>query len=323
MRAMIMTDFGPAEKVFVQDDIPTPAPGHGELLVRVHATSVNPLDLQIRRGDYREDTRPPIVLGHDVSGVVEEVGAGVTRFKPGDEVWYLARFFQGPGAYAEYHAVEESIVARKPRSLSHIEAASLPLVAGTVWEAFVDRAQLRVAERVLVHGGAGGVGSVAIQLAAAMGAEVLTTCRGRDAAQVRELGAHHTIDFAADDVEKAVLQATDGRGVDVVLDTVGGETLTRSPHLLAPDGRVVSIVDTAQPQNLLAAWGVNASYHFLFTRPSAERMEKLARLAERGLLRPVVGAVLPLAQVPDAHLMLEGRSATPRPRGKLVISVSD
>ncbi|MGK5440356.1 zinc-binding dehydrogenase [Micromonospora sp. URMC 105] len=320
---MIMTDFGPAEKVFVQDDIPTPAPGHGELLVRVHATSVNPLDLQIRRGDYREDTRPPLVLGHDVSGVVEEVGAGVTRFKPGDEVWYLSRFFQGPGAYAEYHVVEESIVARKPRSLSHIQAASLPLVAGTVWEAFVDRAQLRVAERVLVHGGAGGVGTVAIQLAAAMGAEVLTTCRGRDAALVRELGAHHTIDFAADDVEKAVLQATGGRGVDVVLDTVGGETLTRSPHLLAPDGRVVTIVDTAQPQNLLAAWGVNASYHFLFTRPSAERMEKLARLAERGLLRPVVGAVLPLAQVPDAHLMLEGRSATPRARGKLVISVSD
>ncbi|MGW4467863.1 zinc-binding dehydrogenase [Micromonospora sp. NPDC004704] len=320
---MIMTDFGPPEKVFVQDDIPTPAPGHGELLVRVHGTSVNPLDLQIRRGDYREDTRPPLVIGHDVSGVVEEVGAGVTRFKPGDEVWYLSRFFQGAGAYAEYHVVEESIVALKPRSLSHIQAASLPLVAGTVWEAFVDRAQLRVAERVLVHGGAGGVGTVAIQLAAAMGAEVLTTCRRSDAALVRELGAHHTIDFAADDVEEAVLQATGGRGVDVVLDTVGGETLTRSPRLLAPDGRVVTIVDTAQPQNLLAAWGVNASYHFLFTRPSAERMEKLARLAERGLLRPVVGAVLPLAQVPDAHLMLEGRSATSRPRGKLVISVSD
>ncbi|MBL7253107.1 alcohol dehydrogenase catalytic domain-containing protein [Paractinoplanes lichenicola] len=130
MRAMVMTDFGPADKVFVQDELPTNAPGHGELLVRVHATSVNPLDLQIRRGDYREDTRPPLVIGYDVSGVVEQAGAGVTRFKPGDEVWYLARFFHGPGAYAEYHVVEESIVARKPSSLSHVEAASLPLVAG-------------------------------------------------------------------------------------------------------------------------------------------------------------------------------------------------
>ncbi|MBL7253108.1 zinc-binding dehydrogenase [Paractinoplanes lichenicola] len=109
----------------------------------------------------------------------------------------------------------------------------------------------------------------------------------------------------------------------MVLDTLGAETLTNSPHLLAPDGRVVSIVDTAQPQNLLAAWNVNASYHFLFTRPSAERMEKLGRLVDRGLLRPVVGAVLPLTQVAEAHLILEGRSDTPRPRGKLVLNVAD
>jgi NADPH2:quinone reductase len=323
MHAVVMTDFGPADKVFVETEVPTPTPGPGELLVRVLATSVNPLDLQIRRGDYRADTRPPLVIGHDVSGVVQEIGAGVTRFRPGDAVWYVTRFFSGAGTYAEYHVVEEAIVAGKPRMLSHVEAASLPLVAGTVWEAFVDRARLQPAERVLVHGGAGGVGTIAIQLAAAMGAEVLTTCRRPDTDLVQNLGAHHVIDFETDDPVQAVRRVTDGRGVDVVLDTVGRDTMTRSPRLLAPDGRVVTIVDTAQPQDLLAAWGVNAVYHFLFTRQSGERMEKLARLVDRGLLRPVVGGVLPLHRVAEAHLLLEGQSAQPKPRGKLSISVGD
>lgn len=321
MRVMELVRFGDADTAFATRELPRPTPGPGQVLVRVVATSVNPLDLQTRRGDYRDQVALPSVIGNDVSGVVVETGPGAGDFQPGDEVWYLAPVFAGQGTYGEFHVVDQALVARKPERLSHAEAAGLALVGVTAWEALVERAGVRAGERVLVHGGAGGVGSAAVQVAGALGAEVVTTARARDHEFVTGLGADHVIDFSAGDY---VPQVRELGGVDVVLDTVGRDTLTRSPEVLADRGRVVSIVDIAEPQNLLAAWGVNATYHFLFVSPGRAKLEALGRLVDQGKLRPVIGAVLPLADIAQAHALLEGGSAGEgrgRPRGKIVVAV--
>ncbi|MFE7816124.1 zinc-binding dehydrogenase [Streptomyces sp. NPDC057433] len=321
MRVMELVRFGDTEDAFAARELPRPAPGPGQVLVRVMATSVNPLDLQIRRGDYRDQVALPAVIGNDVSGVVVATGPGADDFQSGDEVWYLAPVFAGPGTYAEFHVVDQALVARKPARLSHVEAAGLALVGVTVWEALVERAGLRAGERVLVHGGAGGVGSAAVQVASALGAEVVTTARARDHAFVSDLGADHAIDFSAGDYVPQVRELGE---VDVVLDTVGGDTLTRSPEVLADRGRVVSIVDIPEPQNLLAAWGVNATYHFLFVSPGRAKLEALSGLVDEGELRPVIGAVLPLDDIAQAHTLLEGGSTGEgrrRPRGKITIAV--
>ena len=320
MTAAVLPRFGGPE-VFEIRQVPVPPLGPSQLRVRVRATALNPLDGQIRRGDYADLLPLPAIIGHDVSGVVEAVGAEIGEFAPGDEVWYTPKIFGGPGSYAELQVADAEIVARKPAQLSHREAASLPLVGGTVWEAFVTRAQLQAGETVLVHAGAGGVGSVAIQLAKAMGARVLTTARARHHAFVAELGADAAIDHTRQDYVEAVLGLTDGRGVDVLLDTIGGDALSRSPFALAPFGRVVSIVDIAQPQNLLEAWGRNATYHFLFTRQNRAKLDGLATLVERGLVKPVIGATLPLEQIAQAHELMESGS-THGLRGKIVIDVT-
>ncbi|WP_208507828.1 zinc-dependent alcohol dehydrogenase family protein [Variovorax paradoxus] len=318
MKALRLTSFGGPES-FELCDLPRPVPQAGQVLVRVHATSINPLDYQVRRGDYPGLVPLPAITGHDVSGVVEEVGPGVTAFSPGDEVWYTPQIFDGPGSYAEYHVAAQGIVGKKPSSLSHLEAASLTLVGGTAWEALVVRAALRVGESILVHGGAGGVGHVAIQLARAIGARVFTTVREANFEFARSLGADVLIDYEKEDYVDAVLRETGGRGVDVVFDTIGGDTLSRSPDALAQLGRVVSIVDIARPQNLVQAWGKNASYHFVFTRQNRGKLDELSALIERGQLRPHVGAVYSLADIPLAHARLE--SANNGVRGKIAIEV--
>lgn len=319
MKAVVLSRFGGAD-AFELLDVLLPPVGARQLRVRVHATAVNPLDYQIRRGDYADLVPLPSIIGHDVSGVVEETGADVTEFAAGDEVYYTPRIFGGAGSYAERHVVDVDLVARKPSNLNHVEAASLTLVGGTVVEAFVARARLAVGETVLIHGGAGGVGTIAIQVAKAIGARVLTTARAADHAFVRSLGADEAIDHSTEDYVDAATRLTGGRGVDVVFDTIGGDTLTRSPLALADMGRVVSIVDIPQPQNLIEAWGKNAAYHFVFTRQNRGKLDLLTDLAERGLVRPVVGAVLPLARVGQAHELLEGRSAYAL-RGKVAIDV--
>ena len=318
MKAQIFTSFGGPES-FELCEVPRPVPQAGQVLVRVHATSINPLDFQVRRGDYADLVPLPSITGHDVSGVVEAVGPGVTSFMPGDEVWYTPQIFDGPGSYAEYHVAAESIVGKKPPELSHLEAASLTLVGGTAWEALVVRAGLRVGESILVHGGAGGVGHVVIQLAKAMGARVFTTVREANFEFARSMGADVLIDYEKEDYVDAVLRETDGHGVDVVFDTIGGDTLSRSPDALAQLGRVVTIVDIAQPQNVVEAWGKNASYHFVFTRQNRGKLDELGALIARGQLRPHVGAVYPLADIALAHALLE----TPNNglRGKIAIAV--
>ncbi len=318
MKAIVLKSFGGPES-FELSEVPKPVPRAGQVLVRVHATSINPLDYQVRRGDYPDFVPLPAITGHDVSGVVEEVGPGVTAFSPGDEVWYTPQIFDGPGSYAEYHVAAESIIGKKPASLGHLEAASLSLVGGTVWEALFVRAALRVGESILVHGGAGGVGHVAIQLAKATGARVFTTVREANFEFARSLGADGTIDYTKEDHVEAILQETGGGGVDVVLDTIGGDTLSRSPDALSQLGRVVSIVDTAEPQDLIRAWGKNASYHFVFTRQNRGKLDELSALIERGQLRPHVGAVYSLADIPLAHTRLE--SPSNGIRGKIAIAV--
>ena len=318
MKAVVLNSFGGPD-AFELRELPKPVPGPGQVLVRVHATSVNPLDFQVRRGDYPDLVPLPAITGHDVSGVVEAVGAGVTAFAPGDEVWYTPQIFGGPGSYAEYHVAAENIIGKKPASLSHMEAASLSLVGGTAWEALVGRTAPRVGETILVHGGAGGVGHVAIQLAKAIGARVITTVRGTNFEFARNMGADVLIDYENEDYVDAVMRETSGRGVDVVVDTIGGDTLSRSAEALAQLGRLVTIVDIAQPQNLIHAWGKNASYHFVFTRQNRGKLDELSALVERGQLRPHVGATYTLAEIPLAHARLESRDKGLR--GKIAIAV--
>jgi NADPH:quinone reductase len=323
MKAIVLKKFGGPDSFELQD-VAVPEVGIGELLVRVIATAINPLDYQIRRGDYPEYVPLPAIIGHDVSGVVEKVGPGVIDFKLGDEVFYTPKIF-GPkgGSYAQYNVVPEALVTHKPANLSHEEAASTTLVGGTAWEALVTRAKLNPAESVLIHGGAGGVGSIAIQLAKAMGATVYTTCRSRDLEFVRQLGADHAIDFTSQDYIKEIADLTGKKGVNVVFDTIGGMTLSQSPHVLGDAGRVVSIVDLATPQNLVAAWGVNAEYHFVFTRQNRGKLQALKTLLESGRVRPVVGARFSLAQIPEAHTALErGEVDGKKLHGKVVISVA-
>jgi len=319
MKAIVLETFGGIE-AFQERDVPVGAVGPRQVRVRVHATAINPLDYQIRRGDYPDLVPLPAIIGHDVSGVVEEKGASVSEFDISDEVYYTPRIFGGPGSYAEHHVADVDLVARKPRNITHLEAASLTLVGGTVWEALVTRAQLGVHETILIHGGAGGVGTVAIQLAKAMGARVITTARHSNDEFVRSLGADEVIDYTSDDYVEAVADLTHGHGVNVVFDTIGGDTLTRSALALADAGRVVSIVDIAKPQNLIEAWGKNAAYHFVFTRQNRGKLTALTDLVERGLIKPVIGAVLPLARIGEAHALLEGGSSRGL-RGKVAIDV--
>ncbi len=320
MKAMVLEKFGGYD-AFELRDVPVPVVGPRQVRVRVHASAINPLDYQIRRGDYVDYVPLPAIIGHDVSGVVEEKGSDVTEFEVGDEVYYTPKIFGGPGSYAEQHVADVDLVARKPKNISHLEAASLTLVGGTIWEALVTRAQLAVHETILIHGGAGGVGTVAIQLAKAIGARVITTARSSNHDFVRSLGADEVIDYNSDDYVSAVTDLTQGEGVNVVFDTIGGDALTKSPLILADAGRVVSIVDIAQPQNLIEAWGKNAAYHFVFTRQNRGKLDALTTLVERGLIKPVVGAVLPLARVGEAHELLENGGSR-RLRGKVVIDVA-
>jgi NADPH:quinone reductase len=320
MKAAVLTRFGGPD-AFELRDMPVPQVGPRQVRVRVHATAINPLDYQIRRGDYTDYVPLPAITGHDISGVIEELGSDVEEFAVGDEVYYTPKIFGDAGSYAEQHVADVELVGRKPRNITHLEAASMTLVGGTVWEAFVQRAQLQAGETILIHGGAGGVGTIAIQVAKALGAHVITTALGRDHDFVRSLGADEAIDYTAEDYVEAVARLTGGNGVNVVFDTIGGDTLTRSPLALADAGRVVSLVDIAQPQNLIEAWGKNASYHFVFTRQNRGKLDALTDLVERGLVKPVIGATLPLARMGEAHELLENGSAQGL-RGKIVIDVS-
>ncbi|TCD28677.1 NADPH:quinone oxidoreductase [Pedobacter psychrodurus] len=320
MKAAVLNEFGSVEKFEILD-VPTPKPGFGEVLVKVMATSVNPLDYQVRRGDYRNELQLPVITGHDVSGVIVETGTGVKNFKVGDEVYYTPEIFKGQGSYAEYHVANESIIGIKPKNVSHLEAATFPLAAGTAWEMLYTRAQLKINQTILIHGGAGGVGIPTIQLAKAMGATVFITARTVHHQMLKGFGADYTIDYETENYIDEILKLTDNQGVDVVIDTLGGNTLSDSGKVLSQMGQVVTLVDIEKPQNLIHAWGKNATYHFVFTRQSRNKLDELTKLIESGKLKPVVGKVFPLSEIGNAHSLLEFRKGAEDFYGKIGIQV--
>jgi NADPH:quinone reductase len=314
MKAIIISAFGGTE-VLQPTEVPKPFPTDNELLVKVYATSVNPVDCKIRSAGAWAGIKPPAIIGYDVSGVVEAVGGGVKDFKIGDEVFYTPEIFVGQGSYAEYHVVNEAIAAHKPSNLTHIEAASIPLAGGTAWEALVNRAGLEVGETVLIHAGAGGIGTLAIQIAKAIGAYVIATCRPANNDLVKQLGADHVIDYRSQDFVEVTKELTGGLGVDVVLDTVGGDTLARSIAATKPHGEIVSVVNTSG--NLNGAYIKNVSVHFMFLERDRAKLESLRTLITRDQLKPVIDCVLPLYEVAKAHQKLEAGGV----RGKIVLEV--
>ena len=314
MKAMIIKAFGGSD-VFEPQEMPKPQPGANQVLVKVHATSINPVDFKIRQAGSWAGVKPPAIIGYDVSGVIEAVGEEVKDFKVGDEVFYTPEIFGGPaGSYAEYHVANEAIVAHKPINLSHIEAASIPLAGGTAWDALITRANLQVGESVLIHG-SGGVGSLAVQIAKAAGARILVTCSSRMVDLVKELGADCAIDYKSQDFVE-VVQQTQEMGVDVVFDTVGGSTLAQSIAVTKPHGRMVSIVNTTG--DLFAAHPKNITLHFLFLERARYKLDSLRTLIERGKLKPVIDSVMPLSDVAQAHDRIEQGGL----QGKIVLEVS-
>jgi NADPH:quinone reductase-like Zn-dependent oxidoreductase len=313
MEAMVITDFGGTD-VFEQRDIDRPTPGPTEVLVRVHASSINPVDTKIRQAGSWADISPPTVIGYDVSGVVEAVGEEVTDFAEGDEVFYTPEIFGEQGSYAEYHTADESIVARKPENLSHTEAAALPLAAATAWEAIVARGDVEAGETVLIHG-AGGVGAHAVQIAAASGGQVVATTSPETVEQTEDLGATRAIDYESEEFTDVIESEFDDP-VDLIFDTVGGETLAESTGVVKPHGRMVTVLEPEGEWG--SAYQKNLDVRMLFLERDRRPLDALRRLAERGQLEPVIDSVLPLEDVAKAHEMVESGGLT----GKVVIDIA-
>ncbi|MDY7226452.1 zinc-dependent alcohol dehydrogenase family protein [Hyalangium rubrum] len=314
MKAMVLPRFGGPE-LFEVRDIPTPTPGPGQVLVRVIASGTNPVDAKLRQDGSWAGLQTPVVIGYDASGVIEQVGPGVTDFKPGDEVFYTPEIFHNPhGTYAELNLVPASIIARKPASLSHEEAAAVPLAAGTAWDALVRRLQVRVGETVLIHGGAGGVGSFAVQIAKALGARVLATSGPDNLETLRKLGADVAINYRGEEPAQVALRETGGQGVDAVFDTVGQNVIPSIPAT-RPFGRIATILGFSG--DVSAFYPRNLTLHGVFLTRERRRLEELTPLLERKQVRPLVERVLPLDKVAEAHRQLDSGHG----RGKLVLSV--
>ena len=313
MRAIVLDRFGSPDVLSLCDDVAEPEPGPGQVLVRVHATSVNPVDTKIRQQGGRYGIEPPVVLGYDVSGVVEGVGDGVEDLVEGDEVFYTAEL-NAHGAYAELHVESADVVVVRPHDLTHAEAAAIPLAACTAWQALVDRAGLELGETVLIHGG-GGVGHFAVQIAHAAGARVVVVGSAEMEDALLDLGADAFVDYREADGTGAVMDLTDGVGADVVFDTVGGGTLVKSVPALAPYGRMVTIVGDAAG-DFGRAYQKNAALFPMMMERSGGMMERIAGLVETGDLDPLVADVLPLADAAQAHRRIEAGGV----HGKLVLT---
>jgi len=313
MKAYQLTEFGGPD-VLTETEVPTPEPGPGEVRVEVHATSVNPVDVKAREQGADWGLPAPLILGYDVSGVVDAVGPGVDRFEPGDEVFYTPELFEG-GSYAEYHVERADIVAPRPAHLSHAEAASIPLVACTAWESFVQRTDVGPADTVLIHG-VGGVGQQAVQLASAAGARVFAVASPETTDIARELGADVVVDYTDEDFVDVL--SDDPDDVDVVLDGVGGDAIERSFEVMDTYGHVVDLVGDAGDVGD-AAKGANATIAYTSMTRSADTMGGVATMVERRQLEPVVDSVLPLSDVADAHRRITEGGLT----GKLVLEVGN
>lgn len=307
MKAIRYHAYGGPE-VLKLEDAPKPAPAAGEVLVKVHAASVNPVDWKMRAGKFaRGAAKFPVIPGFDVSGVVESVGDGVTSFKAGDEVYGYLSLGRG-GAYAQYVAAPASEFAAKPKTIDHAHAAAVPLAALTAWQAMFDTAKLQPGQTVLIHAAAGGVGHFAVQLAKAKGARVIATASAANAEFLKELGADVVIDYKVTKFEDVA------KDVDVVLDSIGGDTLERSYGVVKTGGFIVSIV--AQPSvEKLAARGLKGTV--MLVKPNGAQLAEIGALIDAAKVKPHVSAQLPLEDAAKAHEMSE----TGRTRGKIVLVV--
>jgi NADPH:quinone reductase-like Zn-dependent oxidoreductase len=329
MRAFVLSKY---KEQLQLAEVAEPTVGEGDVLVRVDAASLNQLDVKIAQGEFKQilPYALPLILGNDFAGTVIRVGAKVRGFKPGDEVY--ARPSQDRiGAFTERIAVAESDLALKPTSIGLEEAASLPLVALTAWQALVERGNLQPGQKVLIHAGAGGLGSIAIQLAKHLGATVAATTSGSNADFVRELGADVVVDYRTQNFEQLL------EGYDLVLDSLGGENLEKSLRILRPGGRAIGLSGPPDPAFArqaglnpalrMAITGIShgirgkakrlgVTYEFLFMRASGEQLREITRLVDEGSLHPVVDRVLPFDQTVEGLAALRKGGI----RGKVVIS---
>lgn len=332
MKAAFIRRYG-GNDVVELGELPAPQAGPGELLVEVHAASVNPVDFKIRDGMLKMiiPFGFPLILGNDLSGTVKAVGAGVTRFRPGDAV-YARMDKRRIGAFAEFAVVAEADAALKPANLSHVEAAVVPLAGLTAWQALFEIGGLQAGQKVLIHAGSGGVGTFAIQLARHAGATVATTVGARNAELVRGLGADIVIDYKAQRFEDVV------SGQDLVFDTQAGDIQHRSFAVLRrggvlvsiagkPDGRLVRefglnpllgvLLDFLSRKTLRLAKRHGVRYEYLFMHPSGEQLAQIGRLLAEGSVKTVIDKVFPLEQVREALAYSEAGHAT----GKVVVEV--
>jgi NADPH:quinone reductase-like Zn-dependent oxidoreductase len=313
MKAIRIHSYG-GPKVLKYEDAPRPQPKAGEVLIRVHAAGVNPIDWKVREGEMK-DFWPhtfPLILGWDLSGVVEELGpdpAAAGRFKIGDEVYGLPDPTRG-GAYADYIVVRETELALKPDSLYHIRAAAVPLATLTAWQALFDTAQLQPGHRVLIHAGSGGVGHFAVRLAKWKGAHVFATASTKNQDLLRKLGVDEPIDYTKQRFENVA------RNIDIVLDTIGGETQERSWSVLKKGGNLVSLV---QPPSEEKAKELGVRAAFVASHPNGEQLAEISKIIDSGKLAPVIDRILPLSEARRAHEL----SQSGHVRGKIVLRVSN
>jgi NADPH:quinone reductase-like Zn-dependent oxidoreductase len=286
-----------------------PNPGPSEVLVKVEAAGVGPWDGWIRAGKSALPQPLPLTLGSDLSGDIVAVGPGVSGLRVGDQVYGVTNP-QFVGAYAEYAVASAAMVSRKPTSLTYIEAASIPVIAVTAWQALFDQAQLKAGQTVVIHGAAGNVGAYAVQLARRAGVRTIATAGTDDIPFVRDLGANTVIDYRTQRFEEEV------RDADAVIDLVGGETQKRSFQVLRQGGKLISAVSRPD-QHLAQSHGVEAA--FFLVNVTSQHLAEIAGLVDGGKLRTRVGAVLPLADAREAHFMLE--HLRPQPKGKIVLAV--
>ncbi len=310
MKAMVVHEFGGPE-VMKYEDAPRPEPKDDEILVRVMAAAVNPVDSYVRQGMFAKrgmDNRPAII-GYDISGVVEKTGTNAKKFKAGDKVYSYLSVMRG-GGYAEFAIAKESETALKPKNINFEEAAAVPLAATTAWQSLVDEAKLNAGQTVLVHGGSGGVGSFAIQIAKARGAKVIATASTAHQDLLKQLQVDQAIDYTTTKFEDMV------KDVDVVLNCVRAEALARSYGVVKKGGIIVSITDEPD-QTECAKHGIRGSR--LGAHPDANVLEELTKLIEAGKMKPIVSQTLPLADASKAHQQIE----THHTLGKIVLKVTE
>ncbi len=332
MKAFIADRYGKKESLRL-GDVPEPELREDEVLVQVHAAGVNLIDAKLRNGEFKLllPYRPPFVLGHDVAGVVVRVGARVRQFKVGDEVYSRPDDFR-IGTFAEFIAIKEDSLAIKPNNITMEEAASIPLVGLTAWQALVERAKLKAEQKVFIQAGSGGVGTFAIQLAKHLGATVATTASAGNVVLVKSLGADVVVDYKTQDFEEVL------HDYDVVLNSQDGKTLEKSLNVLKPGGKLISISGPPDPEfaeAIKAPWFVkqvmralsfgtrrkakrlDVDYSFLFMKASGNQLRQITPLIESGAIRPVVDKVFPFASTNEALAYVESGRA----KGKVVIKV--